>query len=319
MPEANRDYIGARTREPEDKVDYGVKGMKWGVHHTPLTKTQAKAHTKAVGDMDKSGVKLLNASPKYAGKSLKANSKLGKEYEKDAAALFDHYYANRIQRASANKNYKRYAAVSLVVGAARLGAFALVAHADESPDIINLKLELDDLGQIVGFHEVDEDLMGDNELEHHGIKGMKWGRRRSPAQLAAAKQETEGSSSSSSSTKKPEGPESSSDRYARLQAQAKGGGASKMDDADLKFLNARTEALAKVSKLTEQKPGWLSETGKKVLRSAAEKQLQSVADSIANKYISEPIVKNLKDNSKAIAAESKTPVDYIGKRRAKKS
>ena len=91
-----------------------------------------------------------------------------------------------------------------------------------------------------------------------------------------------------------------------------------MSDADLKFFNARTEALAKVNKLNETKPGWLAGTTKSVLQQAAQKQMQAIADGIASKYISDPVIAALKDNSAAIAAESKTPVDYVGKRRAKK-
>jgi hypothetical protein len=155
------------------------------------------------------------------------------------------------------------------------------------------------------------------DRQDHGVKGMKWGVRRSSAQLkvAAAKR---GESSSTSSSSKPSGEESSTARYNRLRAQAKAGGGSQMSDADLKFFNARTEALAKVNKLNETNPGWLKTTTKNVLQQAAQRQMQSIADGIANKYISGPVIEALKDNSAAIEAESSTPVNYIGKHRAKK-
>lgn len=127
----------------------------------------------------------------------------------------------------------------------------------------------------------------------HGVKGMRWGIRRSPAQLKSAAAKRGEGDSSTDATKKPDGPESAQQRYTRLKAQATEKGPSSLDDADLKFFNARTEAIAKVAKITEQKPGWLSETAKKVVRTTAERQLQSLSDNMANKYINENILKSL--------------------------
>jgi hypothetical protein len=148
----------------------------------------------------------------------------------------------------------------------------------------------------------------------YGVKGMQWGVTRTRAERAAARK-----TATPATTKPPDGPESSSARYSRLQAQAKGGGAKSMSDDDLKFFNARTEALAKVNKMNEQNPGWLSETAKKVLQKTAQRQMQTLSDSLADKYIATPLVEKIKDNSAAIKAESKTAVDYVGRHRSKKS
>lgn len=136
-----------------------------------------------------------------------------------------------------------------------------------------------------------------------GVKGMKWGRRRTDAQLAkdhvnrkASGQEvtpTKKAASESPGTKAITGEESSSQRYSRLAAQAKSGKASDMSEQDLKFFNARTEALAKINKLNESNPSWLRETSKKVLQQAAQNTMQSVADGVAKKYISGPILDSL--------------------------
>lgn len=174
------------------------------------------------------------------------------------------------------------------------------------------------------------------DKKDHGIKGQKWGIRRSPTQLKSAKKTTEvktevkktptSTTSKTTVTKsapKPEdttpfGQETSQAKYARLKAQAKENGPSSLSDADLKFVNSRTEALAKVAKLTETKPTWLQETTRAVLKNAAQRQMQTVANEFADKYIGRKIATQLRDNSKAIAAESKTAVDYVGKHRAKK-
>lgn len=158
----------------------------------------------------------------------------------------------------------------------------------------------------------------DGDRLDYGVRGMKWGVRRTSAQLKAGPASSGGSNEHNAGIKAANGEESSAERYSRLKAQAKGGGASSMSDTDLKFFNARTEAVAKVNKLNETKPGWLHGTTKTVLQMAAQKQMQAIADSIASKYISDPLISALKDNSGAIAAESKTPVNYLGKHRAKK-
>lgn len=145
------------------------------------------------------------------------------------------------------------------------------------------------------------------DKEDSGVKGMKWGVRRTSAQLRAAAatrkgstpaKKTESSTSSSSSSKKstsddPPAAETSSQRYARLAQVAKDGGASSLPDADLKFFNARTEAISKINKLNETKPGWLADTSKKVLQQTAQNQMQSIADGVAKKYISGPVLDGL--------------------------
>lgn len=146
----------------------------------------------------------------------------------------------------------------------------------------------------------------------YGIKGMKWGVRRSSAQLAAdtKKRAAKGEpvtptqkakaviGGESTSASRPAGSETSSQRYARLKAQAKAGQQNNWDDADLKFFNARTEALAKIAKLNEQKPGWLSETTKSVVQNSARRQMQMLADALADKYINEKLVESLAKSTK---------------------
>lgn len=143
------------------------------------------------------------------------------------------------------------------------------------------------------------------DREDHGIQGMRWGHRRNDRQIAADTQKraakgeavTQTAKAAAVTGSKPshaeghsKSSETSVDRYARLAQEAKSGRGNKMSDEDLKFFNARTEALKKVDALNKTDPGWLSKTSKKVLQSAAEKQMQAIADSIANKYISGPIV-----------------------------
>lgn len=153
------------------------------------------------------------------------------------------------------------------------------------------------------------------DLLQHGVKGQKWGIRRSSSQLrSAAKargdapEKKTGSSDAKKATSpstpanKPAGDtqdkvESSSDRYARLSAQAKAGKADAMTEQDLKFFNARTEALAKINKMNETQPSWLRETTSRVIQQSAQRQMQTLSDTLVDKYVGDPLKNALKDKT----------------------
>lgn len=129
------------------------------------------------------------------------------------------------------------------------------------------------------------------DREDSGVKGMKWGVRRSSAQLRTAAKERAASPDhvKKAASKPAGGAETSAARYDRLKAAAKSGQGKHMSDEDLKFFNNRTEALKKVNALNQTNEGWLSKTTKTVLQSAAQKQMQAITDAVANKYIGGPI------------------------------
>lgn len=151
-----------------------------------------------------------------------------------------------------------------------------------------------------------------DDLMQYGRRGMKWGQRlftkggdaggstKGKKESASAKS---GDSASSSPAKRPPGNiqdnvESSSARYDRLSSVAKTGRAHEMTEQDLKFYNARTEALAKINKMNEEKPSWLRETATKVVQQSAQRQMQTVADALADKYVGDPIKDALKGAAK---------------------
>jgi len=130
----------------------------------------------------------------------------------------------------------------------------------------------------------------------HGVMGMKWGIRRPRSQLRAAAAKRSESTTGDAAGKPSGGASSKSDaavRYEALKAQAKAGGGKEMSDDDLKFFNARTEALKKVEKLNESNPGWLKSTAKTVIQKSAQTQMQNLADTLANKYIGAPISESI--------------------------
>lgn len=148
------------------------------------------------------------------------------------------------------------------------------------------------------------------DIQHYGRKGMKWGQKiftkggdkggGGDTKAKAEAPKTKSSSGASAApAKRPPGNiqdnvESSSSRYARLDSQAKSGRADEMTEQDLKFYNARTDALAKINKMNEEKPSWLRETTTTVIQSAAQRQMQMVTNAIADKYVGDPIKAALK-------------------------
>ena len=157
------------------------------------------------------------------------------------------------------------------------------------------------------------------DMVQHGVKGMHWGIIRDRATLRASKKphptdpnkilvkdSKTGQTHEAPRTKSAPPPaaaphkvvgaasgETSQARYNRLAEQAKAGRANEFDEQDLKFFNARTEALAKINNLNQQDPGWLSSTTKKVLQTSAERALQNISNSVTDKYLSGPVIEAL--------------------------
>lgn len=148
-----------------------------------------------------------------------------------------------------------------------------------------------------------------NDVKQHGIKGMHWGIRRTDAQLASDTKKRKSSGEDvtptakakaalSTPTHNSDGTETAATRYARLSEQARSGGSRQLSESDLKWFNARTEALSKVDKMFSTNPSWLQATSKKVLQQAAQNTMQSIADGVAKKYISTPILDSIEPKKK---------------------
>lgn len=144
------------------------------------------------------------------------------------------------------------------------------------------------------------------EVKQHGIKGMRWGIRRTDRQIAKDTLARKSSGEKITNTQKaaaltahnkpsPQGSESASSRYARLASEAKGGGAKSWSEDDLRFFNSRTEALKKVERMFAPKESWLKTTSKTVLQNTAKSAMQDVADNVVKKYITKPVTQSIQN------------------------
>ena len=177
-------------------MHHGIKGMKWGVRRTPEQLGHRKVSTKSdsveeryskaadarndwVDRYDKLERDLSTGKIDYGTYERKA-AKLDKEYEKidkeysDAAAKFlDKVYSSKEYK-TLDKQYKELNA-ELKDAFDRNDDKRMMEIYDEMEKLESAVSELTKLKHC--HHSTDDYLM------HHGIKGMKWGVRRTPEQL----------------------------------------------------------------------------------------------------------------------------------------
>jgi hypothetical protein len=79
--------------------------------------------------------------------------------------------------------------------------------------------------------------------------------------------------------------ESQTAKYHRLKSQLAVRGAHSLDTEDLQFLNSRTDAIAKASKLLETPESWLSKTVKSTVDAASKKILKDVTQALVTKHV----------------------------------
>lgn len=112
-------------------------------------------------------------------------------------------------------------------------------------------------------------------IEHHGVKGMRWGVRRSPAQLG-------NKAKSEDSDKK------SSDKHGVTTDTKHRGGSDSMSDAQLKKFNERMNMEQQYSRLTAKPPGFMGAAKKfvgDIALNVAKQQITNLANEQASKQV----------------------------------
>lgn len=147
------------------------------------------------------------------------------------------------------------------------------------------------------------------DLLHHGVKGQKWGvrRARGPGGLvdksssgsgrSAAKTDHVGKAKGSTQTlSKPahSGTETSIDRYTRLKSEVKKNGAHKLNDDDLKFFNARTDAVKRANQTFNKKGSFLQKTVQLAIAAAATKLIKDVTQAAVSQHVTPSLFNSLK-------------------------
>lgn len=86
--------------------------------------------------------------------------------------------------------------------------------------------------------------------------------------------------------------EPASQKYNRLRTQIKTHGPNSLEPDELNFVNARTEAIAKVNKMNLSSPGWLTDTSKVVLQDTTKTLMKDLAKAAVKEYIAKPLIKS---------------------------
>lgn len=124
--------------------------------------------------------------------------------------------------------------------------------------------------------------MDENQLIHYGILGMKWGVRRSEAQLARARGKTPSSKSSEESNNK-----SSSNTSIKSSSSTKPKKASEMSDDELRKTLNRIQMEEQYNAVMARQNPDKTARAKKVVADLAEKTVRDVANKAIDKAIKE--------------------------------
>jgi hypothetical protein len=132
-----------------------------------------------------------------------------------------------------------------------------------------------------------EDIIGD--LEHHGIKGMRWGVRRSEAQLAARSPQVSVTSAPGKGIKRTVGgaghsPSEDAINAAAIRQKAKASTVSSLTNKDLETVIRRMNLEQQFSQL-KAKSGTKSK-GKKFVDDVLEKQTKNATDRFLSQLVS---------------------------------
>lgn len=185
---------------------HGVKGMKWGVRNDhghagervkmkKLPKLDAKwersaasvhtfisIHNRAADLTNKHDIERINNKPEYKNADFTHDSPLRQQYYAEHANAFLSNASHAARELGVNPSGTK----GLDIVGDEEGNFSLIIHDVKHADqkMGTLKLKKDSKGRILSMKYVPDAMTHaeaevENFLAHHGIKGMRWGVRRS--------------------------------------------------------------------------------------------------------------------------------------------
>jgi len=188
----------------ETLAHFGIKGMQWGVRKKrPLTTAQAdhkwgkqastfkirrQVYNSSFKRVNEVELPNLNNKPAYKNADFRKDSPLRRAYLDDAVKMFNKVLneeSDRILGPSPSGHYRLNFTQGLDNRYPSAEIIQVVRHADDS---LKLNITWGPMGHIISC-KIDEPLIQfdsfEDFLSHFGIKGMRWGVRRSSSQLHA--------------------------------------------------------------------------------------------------------------------------------------
>lgn len=294
---AVENILSAVGEMSSDVKHFGTKGMRWGVRKGASEGKASKEDLKWDKNLNKAGaaalvitsaksrpvVAKINSKPEYKNADFTKPSPLRDKYFAEHAKSFEtmlnQELPNHISTSSPTGKFKAEFKVDSPVGPPTL----LVTLADtashsgiNSDGSFTVDVTLDDMGKIVSF-EMRNDFIaqGENFLEHFGVRGMRWGVRRSKKDRANESGDVEERTKNTSS---------------KADKKTRGGKVDVKDlsDADLRARLNRMSMEKQYAELTRPAANPIKAAGKKiagnVVRGVAEQTLRNLGQSYATKY-----------------------------------
>lgn len=157
-----------------------------------------KVHNEVADRMNKTELPKLNNNPKYKDKNLNDDPKLEKDYYDDYESVVSRVYGEAVNKVhgSSPSGKKRATYIEDENGPRIELRDETVKHAntETEPDLVIL-LKKDDKGQVVEANKAEsepelnqsdlEDSSLEDALAHYGVKGMKWGVRKTASERSA--------------------------------------------------------------------------------------------------------------------------------------
>lgn len=280
---------------------HGVKGMKWGVrkdagHEGERAKTKKiekldrkftkeansfsnsiRLHNRAAELSNKNDVVRINNDPKYKNMDFSRDTPLRQKYYKEHQDAFVTNLKKAADEIGTNASgTKKYGVFENLDGSWDVTVDE-VKHAD-TQERFTVKVKYSSRGHILELKVPEEELKQADDagdfLEHYGVKGMRWGKRRAEQQAERASTQSKDHAKSSNLKKK------------RLD---------EMSNAELEVLNKRMNLEQQYSKLNPKKSSAGKKFAQDVVREIAKEQVKALAKkglTSAGKAVVDYLVKN---------------------------
>lgn len=243
----------------------GVKGMKWGVRKDPghagesaktgqiakldkkfeknatSTKTFYKTYNRAAKLSNEHDVARINNKPQYKGQDFRRDSPLRqKYYAEHQKAFMDNLEKAAGEFGTNASGNRKYSITEDTNG--NWNVVAVDVTHDTSANSFQVQISYDSTGHIMDVSTPESTMTQgaesvSNVLAHHGVKGMKWGSRKS--------------SSSAPSTSHASADHAAAEAH---KATVRASGVKALSNADLKSLNERMQLESTHRNLSGQQP-----------------------------------------------------------------
>lgn len=175
-------------RYSHDVVEhFGVKGMRWGDR---ADDSDVQVANKVMASAHKSGQADMQAlAKKYKDVDMTKDSAERRAYDREALSMINKHLAAASRAQTMNRAGTKFTLVAIdrtgtkvVLQDMELVKTDDVQHADDEPIMVVARFVYDELGFVVGIEP-------DNPVKHYGVRGMKWGVRRTREQRSEAKKQ----------------------------------------------------------------------------------------------------------------------------------